>query len=63
MFVGHDLGVVRYFCDRIAVMHNGSLVEIGDAANVCQRPERDYTKQLIGAVPGTDPSNRRLILT
>lgn len=63
MFVGHDLGVVRYFCDRIAVMHNGSLVEIGDAASVCQNPERDYTKQLIGSVPGTDPSNRRLILT
>lgn len=63
LFVGHDLGVVRYFCDRIAVMHNGSLVEIGAAANVCQHPERDYTKKLIGAVPGTDPTNRRLILT
>lgn len=51
LFVGHDLGVVRYFCDRIAVMHQGSLVEIGDASNVCQRPEREYTKRLIAAVP------------
>jgi len=61
LFVGHDLGVVRYFCDRIAVMHQGSLVEIGDAARVCQRPECDYTKRLIAAVPGVDPDRRRLL--
>ncbi|MHA3977548.1 ABC transporter ATP-binding protein [Halovulum sp. GXIMD14794] len=61
IFVGHDLGVVRYFCDRIAVMHKGELVEIDDAARICQQPTRDYTRNLIAAVPGTDPDNRRLI--
>ncbi|WP_168201269.1 ABC transporter ATP-binding protein [Qingshengfaniella alkalisoli] len=61
IFVGHDLGVVRYFCDRIAVMHKGNLVEIGTAADVCQKPQRDYTQKLISAVPGNDPDHRRLI--
>ena len=61
LFVGHDLGVVRYFCDRIAVMHRGELVELGPAAAVCQRPQKDYTKRLIAAVPATDPDRRRLL--
>jgi peptide/nickel transport system ATP-binding protein len=61
IFVGHDLGVVRYFCDRIAVMHNGVLVEMGGAAEICQRPSKDYTRKLIAAVPGTDPNHKRLI--
>ncbi|WMS44567.1 ABC transporter ATP-binding protein [Acuticoccus sp. MNP-M23] len=61
LFVGHDLGVVRYFCDRIAVMHHGELVELGSAATVCQTPEKDYTRRLIAAVPATDPDRRRLL--
>ncbi len=61
IFVGHDLGVVRYFCDRIAVMHKGVLVEVGTAAEICQNPSKDYTRSLIAAVPGTDPDHRRLL--
>lgn len=61
IFVGHDLGVVRYFCDRIAVMHKGVLVEIGQAAEICRNPKKDYTRSLIAAVPGTDPNYRRLL--
>lgn len=61
IFVGHDLGVVRYFCDRIAVMRQGQLVELGPAADICQRPQADYTRALIAAVPATRPSDRHLI--
>ena len=61
LFVGHDLGVVRYFCDRIAVMHRGELVELGPAASICQTPQKDYTKRLLAAVPATDPDRRRLL--
>lgn len=61
LFIGHDLGVVRYFCDRIAVMHQGEIVEMGAADRVCQTPREDYTQRLISAVPGTDPGNRKLM--
>ncbi len=61
IFVGHDLGVVRYFCDRIAVMRQGELVELGTAADICQRPQADYTRALIAAVPATRPADRHLI--
>lgn len=60
LFIGHDLGVVRYFCDRIAVMHRGEIVESGPAAQICQSPVKDYTKKLIAAVPASDPTQRRL---
>lgn len=61
IFVGHDLGVVRYFCDRIAVMERGRLVEVDTATNICQRPTQPYTQRLIGAVPSPDPAARRLL--
>ncbi|WP_421723236.1 ABC transporter ATP-binding protein [Bauldia sp.] len=60
LFIGHDLGVVRYFCDRIAVMHRGEIVETGTAAQICEQPEKAYTRQLLAAVPSSDPSHRRL---
>lgn len=61
IFVGHDLGVVRYFCDRIAVMSKGELVEIGTAQEICLSPREDYTRKLISAVPSTDPKRRNII--
>ncbi len=61
IFVGHDLGVVRYFCDRIAVMKSGKIIEIGDAKDVCLHSKQEYTKELISAVPSTDPVNRKII--
>lgn len=63
LFIGHDLGVVRYFCDRIVVMHRGEIVESGEAAQICQDPQMAYTKKLISAVPSPDPSHRRLFAT
>lgn len=60
IFVAHDLGVVRYFCDRIAVMKLGEIVETGTAQQVCEDPQHPYTKALIASVPGASPDARRL---
>jgi len=43
--------LVRYLCDRIAVMQRGCLVELGDCKQVCESPQSPYTKQLIAATP------------
>ena len=58
LFISHDIAVVRYFCDRVAVMKNGRIVEIGDVAQICEHPGHPYTKALIGAVPRPDPTLR-----
>lgn len=51
VFISHDIAVVNHICDRVAVMHNGQLVEIGATSDVIRRPVAEYTRQLIGAVP------------
>jgi len=58
LFISHDISVIRYFCDRVAVMKSGKIVEIGDVAQICERPVHDYTKTLISAVPRPDPRLR-----
>jgi len=60
LFISHDIGVVRYFCDRVAVMRRGSVVEIGSAETICTAPEQPYTKALISAVPHPDPRHKRM---
>jgi oligopeptide transport system ATP-binding protein len=59
VFVAHDIGVVRHISDRIAVMHNGKIVEQGTADQVCEHPKDAYTKQLLAAVPIPDPRESR----
>ena len=59
VFVAHDIGVVRHVSDRIAVMHEGKLVEQGPADRVCERPSDPYTKKLLAAVPVPDPREAR----
>jgi oligopeptide transport system ATP-binding protein len=59
LFVAHDIGVVRHISDRIAVMHNGKIVEEGSADQVCEQPQDDYTKKLLAAVPIPDPRESR----
>jgi oligopeptide transport system ATP-binding protein len=59
VFVAHDIGVVRHISDRIAVMHNGKIVEQGSADQVCEHPSDDYTKKLLAAVPVPDPRESR----
>jgi oligopeptide transport system ATP-binding protein len=59
VFVAHDIGVVRHVSDRIAVMHEGKIVEEGSADRVCERPRDPYTKALLAAVPVPDPRQAR----
>jgi oligopeptide transport system ATP-binding protein len=59
LFVAHDIGVVRHISDRIAVMHDGKLVEEGTADQVCEHPRDAYTKKLLAAVPIPDPRESR----
>jgi len=59
VFVAHDIGVVRHVSDRIAVMHDGKIVEQGPADRVCSNPSDDYTKTLLSAIPVPDPRHRR----
>jgi oligopeptide transport system ATP-binding protein len=59
IFVAHDIGVVRHVSERIAVMHEGKIVEQGPAEQVCDRPADPYTRKLIAAVPVPDPREAR----
>jgi oligopeptide transport system ATP-binding protein len=59
VFVAHDIGIVRHVSDRIAVMHEGKIVEQGTADQVCENPKDAYTKQLLAAVPIPDPREAR----
>jgi oligopeptide transport system ATP-binding protein len=59
VFVAHDIGVVRHIADRIAVMHDGKIVEQGSADQVCEQPSDAYTKKLLAAVPIPDPRESR----
>jgi peptide/nickel transport system ATP-binding protein len=59
VFVAHDIGVVRHVSDRIAVMHRGKIVEEGPADTVCERPQDEYTRKLLAAVPIPDPREAR----
>ncbi len=52
IFISHDLSVVRYMSDRMAVMQNGKIVEMGDADELYMNPKTEYTKDLIRAIPG-----------
>jgi peptide/nickel transport system ATP-binding protein len=53
LFISHDLSVVRYMCNRIAVMRAGRIIESGQAEDVYLRPQNEYTKALIDAIPKT----------
>lgn len=51
IFISHDMGVIEYLCDRVAVMYRGRVVEEGAAAAVLDRPRHPYTVHLIAARP------------
>jgi peptide/nickel transport system ATP-binding protein len=56
LFITHDLAVAKYFCDSIAIMYLGKIVEQGGAEEVIDKPLHPYTKALISAVPVPDPT-------
>ncbi|MCP2046490.1 UNVERIFIED_ORG: peptide/nickel transport system ATP-binding protein [Paenarthrobacter nicotinovorans] len=59
LFISHDLGVVNSISDRIAVLYQGSVVEIGEADQVARAPRHDYTRRLQMAAPVADPKKQR----
>jgi peptide/nickel transport system ATP-binding protein len=64
VFISHDLSVVRYLADRVAVMYLGRIVEFGDVEEVFSPPYHPYTEALLSAVPIADPDvqQKRIIL-
>jgi ABC-type glutathione transport system ATPase component len=51
LFISHSMPLVRYLCDRVAVMQRGRLVELGACSDVCESPQNPYTQRLIAATP------------
>ena len=58
MFISHNLGVVRHISDRVAVMYLGRIVEMGDEAQIFDRPAHPYTQALLAAVPEAIPDQQ-----
>ena len=65
IFISHDLSVVNYFCDEVAVMYLGNIVEFAPTAELFANPKHPYTQALISAIPEIDTENKakRIILT
>ncbi len=59
LFISHNLGVVEYIADRIAVMYRGNLVELGTTAQIMKNPQHVYTKRLLSSMPIIDPIRAR----
>lgn len=59
LFISHDLSVMRFICDRIAVIHKGKIVELADTEELFRHPLHPYTRALLSAVPMPDPVNEK----
>ena len=59
MFIAHDLSVVKYFCDRIAVMYYGEIVELASSDELFKNPLHPYTHALLSAIPKPDPLSEK----
>jgi len=65
LFISHDIAVMEYLSDRIAVIYLGRLMEVGPADELCRNPKHPYTEALLSAVPDPDPRRRgkRIVLS
>jgi oligopeptide/dipeptide ABC transporter ATP-binding protein len=61
LFISHDLSIVSYLSERVAVMYLGKIVEIGRKGDVEQQPLHPYTRALLSAIPRPNPRDRRLV--
>ena len=61
LFIGHDLSVIRHFCDRVLVLYLGRIVEIGTTETVFTNPQHPYTRALLDAAPATHPKRRAAV--
>jgi len=59
MFISHDLSVVEYITDEVAVIYLGRIMELGKTGDIFQSPLHPYTKTLLAATPSTDPEQKR----
>lgn len=57
IFISHDLAVVKFIADEVAVMYGGKIVEFNDARGIYENPQHDYTKKLLSAIPKGIPKN------
>ena len=59
LFVAHDLSVIRYMCDTLAVMYVGKIVEMGSSEDIFSKPAHPYTEGLLSIIPRTDVKTKR----
>jgi peptide/nickel transport system ATP-binding protein len=57
VFISHDLAVVKFIADEVAVMYNGKVVEMNDAIGIYENPQHEYTKKLLSAIPKGKPKS------
>ncbi len=60
VFISHDLSVVQYFCDRIAVMYLGKIVEFGTRTEIFENPKHPYTQALLSAIPRVGEGKKKM---
>ncbi len=59
LFISHDMALVEHFCDRVAVMYLGKIIETADSATLYRSPRHPYTEALLSAVPSMEPGHKK----